>query len=279
MRLTVAAFIRQSARLRRVLDYLGTRLDEEITLATLAELACLSPSALERLYRRKIGETPLATLRRLRLQRAAAQIAQGATSLIDVGLVAGYGSAAAFTHAFARQFGCAPSQWRQHAPPPAPRMTLRLERLPERAVLQLPYSGAWRERLQGAGLLTGSLAVAGAKRWRNWLLLDRDHPFAAPADTRVALTHFVPAADQPQDVPGLDRATQPGGLYAVCELRGEWPGEPRSMRLDGLHARIRETLHCRPTEGRILLRDIRVSGYTAPQERHIALYLPVDSLR
>ena len=275
MRLTVEGFALQSARVRRVLDYIGTHLDEDVSLSRLADLACLSASQLERLYASKVHETPMATLRRLRLKRAHEQIRRGDISLMDAAMAASYGSQAAFTRAFVRQFGYAPSRLPTFAAPPEPPPQLRLEVLQEREVFQLTYSGRHREHRRDIGHLVGSLAVGGAKQWRNWAILDRDHPLSAEADTQVGLTHFVPAAGHPHDIRGVDRIVQPGGLYAVHEaLTSQQP-----RHLCALAEKIRGELGHQLVDGafggRILSREINVGGYTAPQERRIALYIPV----
>jgi AraC-like DNA-binding protein len=300
MRVTVEGFATQYFRLRRVLEYIGMNLDADVELGELAELACLSPSQLERLYRTKIGETPIGSLRRLRLKRAHEQICNSdapPAALIDIALAAGYASHAAFTRAFVRQFRHPPSQLagmpprelhaaRANSPsvrelfatrpckldaPPR----LLLEMLAPREVYAQPYTGQLSEHRSEIGHLLGNLAVAGSKTWRNWIVLDRDHPLSAQADTHVAITHFVPADGQPIGIKRLDRVQHPGGLYAVHEaLASEQP-----RHLGTLAMRIREELGCElaggALRGRILLREIRVSGYTAPQERRTALYVPV----
>lgn len=279
MRLTVQSFALQSARVRAVLDYIGAHLDEDIRLSRLADLACLSPSQLERLYWSKVRETPMATLRRLRLKRAHEQIRQGGSALIDAALAASYNSHAAFTRAFVRQFGYAPSQLPRIGKPLETPPTLRLETLPTRKVYQITYNGRHRDHRREVGQLVGSLAVGGAKHWRNWAVLDRDQPLSARPHSQVQLSHFVPAAGQPDDIRGVDHVTHMGGLYAVHEALAH--DQPR--HLCALLERIREELGCQFADapfggqagGRILLRELKVGGYTAPQERRTALYIPV----
>lgn len=276
MRLTVESFTLQSARLRRVLDYIDSHLDDEVTLTRLGDLANLSVSQLERLYAKKIGETPMVTVRRLRLKRAYEQIRSGGFSLGDVASAASYGSQAAFTHAFVKQFGYAPSRLPSFAPAVEAPPSLRLEMLPAREVFSLNYSGRRSDTFGGVAYLSGSLAVAGGKRWRSWMLLDRDNPLSKDGAQHVDTTHFIPAAGQP-DVPGVDRVVHAGGLYAVYET----PSAKMPRQLCALAEQIRDSLDCDMIEGafggRIMLREITVSGYTAARERRVALYIPVRS--
>ena len=276
MRMTVELFALQSRRVRSVIEYVGTHLDEDIPLTHLADLACLSPSQLERLYRSKVGETPLVTLRRLRLARALEQIRSGQGALQDIGLAAGYGSAAAFCHAFVRRFGFAPSQVGAHSPRARPLPPLSLEYLPERPVWQMNYRGQAREQHTGAAPLVGNLAVAGVAHWRNWLALDRDCPLGSGPERRVEVQHFVPALGLSQQVAQVDRVVHPAGLYAVWHTLTS----PRAASLPGVLEEVRARFACIwRQEARVLLREITVSGYTAPQERRFALYLPVAVLK
>lgn len=272
MRMTVELFSLQSRRVRSVIEYVGMHLDEDVSLAQLAELASLSPSQLERLYRSKVGETPLATLRRLRLQRALAAIRAEQGSLQDIGLAAGYGSGAAFTHAFVRQFGFAPSQVPALAPAQEALPPLQLEWLAATPTFQVPYRGLARERTQASGVLVGSLAMAGAKRWRNWTVLPDGQTLWARPEAHIEVVQFVPASGQPDVVPNVERGVQGGGWYAVWHTRGF----PRQAALLGVVEEIRARLACvLRDDARPLLREINVSGYTAPQERRYAVYLPV----
>lgn len=276
MRMTVELFSLQSRRVRSVIEYVGTHLDEDIPLARLADLACLSPSQLERLYRSKIGETPLATLRRLRLTRSLEQIRGGQGDLQDVGLAAGYGSGAAFTHAFVRQFGFAPSQVGTCSPRATPLPLLHLERLPECPAYAMDYRGPAREQHTAAAPLVGNLAIAGVPRWRNWIALDRDCPLGSAPERVVSVQHFVPALGLTQPVAQIDRIVQSGALYAVWHTRRF----PRAALLPGVLEEVRAVFGCVLREdARMLLREITVSGYTAPQERRFALYIPVAPLK
>src|SRR5690554_2335366 len=62
-------------RLDRMLDYVYAHLDDDLSFDRLAEIACLSPYHWSRIYSAMRGETIVATIRRLRLQRAADRLA------------------------------------------------------------------------------------------------------------------------------------------------------------------------------------------------------------
>ena len=94
-------------RLREVLDAV---LDEEnSSLAEMADGAFASPFHFGRLVSRGSGESPMAMRRRVMLERAAWQLAQGMT-VTDAAWAAGYSSVEAFSRAYSRAFGHPPSR-------------------------------------------------------------------------------------------------------------------------------------------------------------------------
>src|SRR5689334_4123572 len=101
-----------ASRLTRVSAYIHDHLDEELNLDVLAGIACLSPYHWHRIYHAHFGETVAATVRRLRLQRAAADLAHTAVSIAKVAERAGYDSQASFTRAFNAAFGLPPAKYR-----------------------------------------------------------------------------------------------------------------------------------------------------------------------
>jgi AraC family transcriptional regulator len=97
-------------RLREILDTVVASLEEDdVDGSMLAQRACLSPYHFNRLVTARIGEPPVAFRRRLLLERAAYQLSATRAPVTDVALDAGYGSLEAFTRAFRRAFGHAPS--------------------------------------------------------------------------------------------------------------------------------------------------------------------------
>lgn len=93
----------------------GDGMTEPLNLSSLAAVACWSHEHFDRVYRAHVGEAPLVTVRRLRLQIAAEALLSG-SRLPDVAHDAGYASTQAFGRAFGRQFGELPTRWaRQEA--------------------------------------------------------------------------------------------------------------------------------------------------------------------
>jgi len=101
------------ARVQRTIAHMAANLDRDLDLDTLAGVACFSPCHFHRIYRAIAGETLAQTMRRLRLNRAAADLIQGRSALAAVARRAGYGSVEAFTRAFRSMYAVTPGAYRR----------------------------------------------------------------------------------------------------------------------------------------------------------------------
>jgi len=98
---------------RRVIEHVVSRLGEALALETLAEQACLSPFHFHRVFRGRVGETPLELVRRLRLERAAWRLLHSDTPVTAIAFEAGYETHEAFTRAFRASYADSPSGFRK----------------------------------------------------------------------------------------------------------------------------------------------------------------------
>ena len=88
------------------------------TVPELAQHACLSRSAFADRFSQALGEPPLTYLTRHRMRLAARQLRSTHLTISKVAEQVGYTSEAAFSQAFKREYGEAPSIWRQSLPTP-----------------------------------------------------------------------------------------------------------------------------------------------------------------
>lgn len=101
------------------LIHIQTHLDEELSLASLAELAHLSPYYFHRVFKSATGETPKGYTQRLRLERSAIQMMIREATLLEIAVNCGFRSYETFNRAFKRHFGLTPRAYRrQHHPMP-----------------------------------------------------------------------------------------------------------------------------------------------------------------
>lgn len=271
MRLNFLTHRRLYGNIRRVANAVAANLDKEIALEDLAEVANLSPAHMVRIYSRCVGEAPIATLRRLRLQRAFDLIGRGRGGrFTDVALDAGYASSAAFNHAFRKQFGIAPRDVPSILRPAVVEEPLCVEYLPERKVWQLPYEGVYGQNGWFKSNLVWQCHAAGRGDLLAWRLNDRDNPFSEDAAVHVRLAHFIPA-DALDGALDAELVTLPGGFYAVT---GETP-TARPTLLAQMAVRVREELGCQLIDGPTLDREPRERCFLVPQERRAIAYLPV----
>lgn len=83
------------------------------TVEELADLSAMSRAAFAARFTQKVGDPPGRYLTRIRLTRAADQLATTNQPVSAIGRAVGYESEAAFSRAFSRQYGIAPRSWRR----------------------------------------------------------------------------------------------------------------------------------------------------------------------
>ncbi|APG84654.1 transcriptional regulator, AraC type [Sinorhizobium americanum CCGM7] len=111
--MTGGAWATYEKRLHRVSAYIYGHLDEELDLDRLSEIACLSPHHWHRIYRAVHGETLAATVKRLRLQRAAAELVQTGLSVEAIARRSGYPNVQSFNRTFKAVYDLPPARYRK----------------------------------------------------------------------------------------------------------------------------------------------------------------------
>jgi AraC family transcriptional regulator len=100
-------------RIQRVVDFIEAHLGQELNLDDLARVACFSPFHFHRIFGAVMGEPLYQFILRLRLERAAGQLAQdNGKSITAIALDCGFGGSAAFARAFRSAFGTSASAFR-----------------------------------------------------------------------------------------------------------------------------------------------------------------------
>ena len=88
------------SRIDRVLDHIHTHYDEPLTIAALADVGALSPSGLQRLFRRHTGATLSAYLMQLRIGLVCALLSGSERPIAHIAGDVGYNSLANFNRQF-----------------------------------------------------------------------------------------------------------------------------------------------------------------------------------
>jgi AraC family transcriptional regulator len=97
------------------LRVLAASLDDDVGAEELAVRMNLSRTHFDRIVGALAGEPPGRFRRRILLERAAVLLRTSRMTVLDVGVASGYSSHEAFTRAFQRAYGIAPSVWRSSA--------------------------------------------------------------------------------------------------------------------------------------------------------------------
>jgi AraC family transcriptional regulator len=100
-------------RLRRILAHIEEHLAEDIAVADLAVVACLSIFHFTRTFVATMGVSPHRYVSLRRLENAKAMIAAGRASLAKIAIDCRFSSQSSFTRAFRRATGMTPAEYRR----------------------------------------------------------------------------------------------------------------------------------------------------------------------
>lgn len=242
-------------RMHRVLAHIDEQLDEQLDLASLAEVAHFSPFHFHRLFSAWMGETFGDYLRRRRLEVAAMRLAaQPRTRVLNIALSVGFGSAEAFTRAFTSRFGCSPTVWREQqslqrqAKGNSGQANSKHDQVVQASVMEHEASRALnKETVMKVTLIDrqpatvayfrhlGPYGEAIARFWQEtyvpWAVMNK----LGPDHARYGISHDDPSITAPEhcrydactEVPpdfmatgGALKTTIPGGKYAVLHFKG-----------------------------------------------------------
>ncbi|KFI52293.1 helix-turn-helix domain-containing protein [Bifidobacterium biavatii] len=98
---------------REAINYIDAHLGDPATVQSVADHLFISREYLYKLFLRDLGVTPSAFIARTRLSQAQERLGRETTSLGEIALACGYGTAYAMSKAFSRHTGMSPSRWRK----------------------------------------------------------------------------------------------------------------------------------------------------------------------
>lgn len=101
------------SRINRVIDYIETNIDKDLSLEILANVACFSQFHFHRIFRAMVGETLNQFIQRIRVEKAAAQlITNPKKSITEIAFDCGFSGSATFARAFRESFYMSAREWR-----------------------------------------------------------------------------------------------------------------------------------------------------------------------
>jgi transcriptional regulator GlxA family with amidase domain len=98
--------------LRELQDWMADNLDQDLSVAALAERAFMSQRNFARVFAREVGSTPAAYVESLRLERARTLLETTALQLDEVTLRCGFGTVETMRRAFGRRLHVSPGSYR-----------------------------------------------------------------------------------------------------------------------------------------------------------------------
>ncbi|PXY00844.1 AraC family transcriptional regulator [Marinifilum breve] len=101
-------------RINRVLDYIESHIDQELSLETLAEIANFSPFHFHRIFSAFTGETINGFVRRIRLEKAGSMlITYEEKTVSEIAYACGFQSASVFCRSFKSRFKMSAQEFRE----------------------------------------------------------------------------------------------------------------------------------------------------------------------
>ncbi len=155
-------------RLNAAVAYLHEHLDEDVRVEDLAGIANFSPCHWHRIYTAMQGETIAASVKRLRLERAADQLANHSLSVKEVAAKAHYSTPESFGKAFKEAYGQSPAAYRKSGSHTAFKLArmlddsekfeVKIEPLNAGACASVSHTGSYMQINQAMAQLFGELA-------------------------------------------------------------------------------------------------------------------------
>ena len=99
-------------RLRRVLDYIGDNLAEDLSLGQLAAVVGMSPHYFTELFKQSTGQTPHQYVLFQRIDRAMKSLNRIDRSITEAGVEAGFPNPSHFARVFRKRVGMSPSRFK-----------------------------------------------------------------------------------------------------------------------------------------------------------------------
>ena len=98
--------------LKNIIEYINSRIGEEISIKEIADAFFISQSSLERNFKKALGITPLEFIKRKKMTLAAKLLSEG-KSVLNAGLTVGYNDNSHFIKLFKKYYGMTPNLYKK----------------------------------------------------------------------------------------------------------------------------------------------------------------------
>ncbi|ABC91101.1 probable transcriptional regulator protein, AraC family [Rhizobium etli CFN 42] len=198
----------------------------------LAEIACLSSYHWHRIYRAIYGETLAATVKRLRLHRAAGEIVGTELVVSEIAKRSGYPNLQSFNRIFKSVYGMPPARYRKEgshtAFKPSPNgktqimFDVTIREIAPTELIGVAHTGSYMQIGKAFETLFGTLYARGLARPDMRMIgVYLDDPDIVPAEQLRSIACVTGSADVPAEAP-FERRRIDGGTYAVLRHKGPY---------------------------------------------------------
>ncbi len=105
--------LRSTDTMEKVMLYMRENYMEDLSLQTLADIACVSPNYFSHLFKKETGKNYKSYLIEIRMQKARDLLLQTNLMIYEIGELVGYHSTRTFTEAFVKAYGVSPTSFRK----------------------------------------------------------------------------------------------------------------------------------------------------------------------
>ncbi|GHB41241.1 AraC family transcriptional regulator [Pseudovibrio japonicus] len=221
-------------RMLRVLEYIYDNLDGDLSLDTLADVACMSRFHWHRVFQSMRGETLATAIRRIRLNRAALDLLQSDAAVTEIAERYGYPSAQSFSRAFKGEYGVAPGQFRENKSTTPALASARndvftmhpveIREMPERYLQALSHRGSYGNMGAIFSKLAAMLSSRGVIRnCGPFIGIYYDDPAIVPEDELRSYAGAV-VPNSLENTSGLEPLVIPACRCAVLRHQGAYAG-------------------------------------------------------
>ncbi len=214
-----ATFTDHRRRIGRAVSHVDLHLDDDLNVKRLADKACFSPYHFLRVFQDLTQETPLAMVRRLRLERSRQRLATG-LSVTQAADEARFESPQAFSRAFRSLFGMTPSSVPKGeiaiASPEAPPEIVTFA---ARRAIALDFSGTHLGLTDAFGHLLGLARPLTRRYGASVASSSMDDPLPDP-DKPYECRMLIMTTEDALGETKLPISVMQGGLHAVWRRRG-----------------------------------------------------------
>lgn len=269
-------------RFIRVMDYIRSNLDGDLSLDALADAACLSRFHFHRVFCAVMGETPATVIARLRMTRAAGELVRTELSIEAIAERAGHGSARSFARALKSALGLTPAQLRRlgkgdvtHQDPKDIEIMYPVEITQEapRRLAAILHTGSYESN--GIAFETLSTACGSQGLWpymKEMIALYHDDPGIVEPD-KLRSHAGIAVSEGASFAAPLEAVSLDGGRYAVLHFKGLYATFQAAF--DYLFGEWLPASNEEPRDEAIFVSFRTDPRQTPPDENRADIYLPL----